>query len=454
MQAKARYFNNVQNPRFRVFSGLKGLNKNVPQVSPLQTSLLLLMCLQVNSTKFHDHVQDVSKLADHLVPVICEVTKMSEAFKEMTTAYQQATKRIDTLEKYRQEDAKRIRFLEERNSELEERIKQVEVTERKYDDIEIKYELLERKVEMLEKENCRLSQENTQIRDTSEKLSLAVIPQNINTTGTLFQQIDNINQQLASKVEVRMLEQQLNNIKEETVTSTSKRYSQMMSEIKSLKEQCNMAMTSSSRGCNNEVVPYEKPLDLIKQVEDKVLEVERTLNILSVHHSELELQLQASLASTHNGAFLWRIPDVLRRIRDAKLGRITSIYSPPFYTGRNGYKMCIRAYLNGDGSGEGTHISIFFVLMRGEYDPLLQWPFEPKVSLILVDQDHKKHLVQTFKPNAQSSSFQRPKTDMNVASGCPEFAELSVLDSTNYSYVKEDVMYIKAIVDTSKIFHP
>ena len=90
--------------------------------------------------------------------------------------------------------------------------------------------------------------------------------------------------------------------------------------------------------------------------------------------------------------------------------------------------------------------------MKGEYDPLLQWPFESEVSLILVDQDHKKHLVQTFKPNAQSSSFQKPKTDMNVASGCPEFADLSILDNT--SYVKDDVMYIKVIVDTSKIFHP
>ena len=195
-----------------------------------------------------------------------------------------------------------------------------------------------------------------------------------------------------------------------------------------------------------------KTMDYIKKAEEKTLEVECTLNILSVHHSELELQLQASLASTHNGAFLWRIPEMRRRICDAKIGRITSIYSPPFYTGRNGYKTCIRAYLNGDGSGEGTHLSIFFVIMRGECDPLLQWPFDHKVSLVLVDQDLKKHLVQTFKPNLQLSSFQRPKSDMNVASGCPEFAKLSVLDDP--SYVKDDVMYIKAIVDTSKIMLP
>ena len=194
---------------------------------------------------------------------------------------------------------------------------------------------------------------------------------------------------------------------------------------------------------------YEmRVMDLEKRVE----ELYRQQAALKTHTSELEMQLQASLASTHNGSFLWRIPDVSRRKRDAIDERITSIYSPPFYTGRNGYKMCIRAYLNGDGSGHTTHLSLFFVLMKGEYDPLLKWPFDYKVSMILVDQNRRKHLVQTFKPTPESSSFQRPQTDMNVASGCPQFAKLSVLDDEDY--VKENVMYIKCIVDTSRIFHP
>ena len=187
-------------------------------------------------------------------------------------------------------------------------------------------------------------------------------------------------------------------------------------------------------------------------VEKKLEEFERQNTMLKVHVSELELQLQASLASTHNGSFLWRIPDVVRRRRDAVEERITSIYSPPFYTGRNGYKMCIRAYLNGDGIGYKTHLSLFFVLMRGEYDPLLKWPFEHKVSLILVDQDHRKHIVQTFKPTPESSSFKRPTSDMNVASGCPQFSKVNVLDEKNY--VKDDIMFIKCIVDVTRIFHP
>ena len=43
-----------------------------------------------------------------------------------------------------------------------------------------------------------------------------------------------------------------------------------------------------------------------------------------------------------------------------------------------------------------------------------------QVSLILVDQEHRKHIVQTFKPTPESSSFKRPTTDMNVASGTVE----------------------------------
>ncbi len=61
-------------------------------------------------------------------------------------------------------------------------------------------------------------------------------------------------------------------------------------------------------------------------------------------------------------------------------------------------------------------------------------------------------MVQTFRPSHESTSFKRPEADMNVASGCPKFAKLSVLDDP--SYVKDDVMYVKCIVDTSKIFHP
>ena len=34
--------------------------------------------------------------------------------------------------------------------------------------------------------------------------------------------------------------------------------------------------------------------------------------------------------------------------------------------------------------GYKTHLSLFFVLMKGEFDALLKWPFDHKISMILV----------------------------------------------------------------------
>ena len=190
----------------------------------------------------------------------------------------------------------------------------------------------------------------------------------------------------------------------------------------------------------------------LSNLEKRYEDIERQVTRLKVHVSEMELQLQASIASTYDGSFMWRIPDIMKHRREAINGQVTSLYSPPFYTAKNGYKMCIRIYLNGDGMGHKTHLSLFFILMKGEFDSLLKWPFDNKVSLILVDQKQRKHIVQTFKPTPESSSFQRPVSDMNVASGCPRFCKLSYLDDE--SYTKDGALFIKCIVDTSRIFHP
>ena len=78
----------------------------------------------------------------------------------------------------------------------------------------------------------------------------------------------------------------------------------------------------------------EKVDGRLGQLEKSFEELAKQTTALKCHAQELEMQLQASLASTHNGSFLWKIPEVARRKRDAIEERITSIYSPPFYTGR------------------------------------------------------------------------------------------------------------------------
>ena len=148
---------------------------------------------------------------------------------------------------------------------------------------------------------------------------------------------------------------------------------------------------------------------------------------------------------TTTGLYVWKVNELARRNREARIGKTVSLYSPPFYTSPHGYRLCLRTYLNGDGSGKGTHVSLFVVLMRAEYDDLLSWPFRHRVSLTLISQadplNPEAAITRKFIPNPESSSFQKPRETFNVASGFPEFAPISVLNDP--SYIRNDTIYFR-----------
>jgi len=85
-----------------------------------------------------------------------------------------------------------------------------------------------------------------------------------------------------------------------------------------------------------------------------------------VRLSEIDLRLQCTETANYEGVLIWKIGEYRQRKLQAVGGRILSLYSQPFYTSRYGYKMCARIYLNGDGVGRGTHLSLFFVVMQVE----------------------------------------------------------------------------------------
>jgi hypothetical protein len=109
--------------------------------------------------------------------------------------------------------------------------------------------------------------------------------------------------------------------------------------------------------------------------------------------------------------------------------------------------MRARLYLDGDGNARRTHLSLFFVLMRGEHDAILQFPFAYKVTFCLYDQTaQQKHIIDSFRPDIKSTSFQRPRSEMNIASGIPKFFPLAIIQQDNNPYVQNDTMFIKVMV--------
>ncbi|XP_041915643.1 TNF receptor-associated factor 2 isoform X2 [Alosa sapidissima] len=185
----------------------------------------------------------------------------------------------------------------------------------------------------------------------------------------------------------------------------------------------------------------------IDSLHNKVRQLERQLTMRDLKLSETEQTLRELQYCTFDGVFVWKIADFSHRRQDALAGRSPALFSPAFYSSKYGYKMCLRLYLNGDGTGRGTHLSLFFVVMRGKYDALLKWPFSQKVTLMLLDQNNREHIIDAFRPDTSSTSFQRPISEMNIASGCPLFCPLAKLASAKNSYVKDDTIFIKAIVD-------
>ena len=190
----------------------------------------------------------------------------------------------------------------------------------------------------------------------------------------------------------------------------------------------------------------------IASLKSRVMKLEGVIRSKNAELEDRDFRLSLIENSNHDGSMIWKIPQFSERKADAVNGKYTSIFSLPFYSGRYGYKMCLRLYIMGDGIGKGTHLSLFFVVMRGEFDTILQWPFTHKVTFKLLNQAGGRGIVDTFQPDPMSSSFRKPKSDMNVSSGCPRFVSHAELERGGF--IVDDTIFIKCMIDTSTIRHP
>ncbi|CAF4972647.1 unnamed protein product [Rotaria sp. Silwood1] len=210
---------------------------------------------------------------------------------------------------------------------------------------------------------------------------------------------------------------------------------------------------------NTNLLEHEDKLQrLIDNVSNLKLSVEEenffyegtipNLEVLNQDLMSLEAKINDTQDVSYDGIFVWKISKVQEKMMDAQSERQPSIYSPPFYSSPIGYKMRLRLYLNGDGNARRTHISLFFVLMRSRNDPILKFPFNYKVTFCLYDQTpQQRHIIDSFRPDIRSSSFQRPRSDMNIASGIPKFFPLTLIQQEGNPYVRNDTIFIKVMID-------
>lgn len=99
---------------------------------------------------------------------------------------------------------------------------------------------------------------------------------------------------------------------------------------------------------------------------------DKTQLMEQIEANQLQEQRIADLEKITKSQLIWRIDDYNRKLKAAKSGEVDTIFSPEFYTSKNGYRLMASACLNGDGKGKGTHLSVFISVVQGEFASFCQ----------------------------------------------------------------------------------
>ena len=186
--------------------------------------------------------------------------------------------------------------------------------------------------------------------------------------------------------------------------------------------------------------------DKLQQVELKFSDKLKQVELECAKRKESELQFSDKLQQVESVAvshqvnsilFTWRIQNFDQSWQAAKEGRREKLESEPFYTSPHKYKMKLVLIPNGEGSAKNTHLSVYVVVMKGEYDAILPWPFLPKVTFTLIDQQEdtsqRENVVMSLKSDpTKVKNFARPVSDENPGRGFPTFVSHEQLQTRRY----------------------
>jgi len=243
-----------------------------------------------------------------------------------------------------------------------------------------------------------------------------------------------------------------------------------------LKELCSAALVScpyKEAGCKHKCPRYNLERHLVDGNHQHTRSMFELIRSQRLQIVDLQRRVDEMTVNS-NGKLLWRIDNFSTRLQQAQLDQQVELKSPCFCTHQHGYKMQLSAFLNGNGSGLNSHLSLYIRVVPGEYDSLLEWPFTHEIIFTIMDQGDpmspkRKPISICLSPDPTWKNFQRPTIDGAVADGgrrgknkssanrddsllgfgYPKFVSQKELKEMNY--LKGNQLFIKAVVDTSRI---
>ncbi|PAA62526.1 hypothetical protein BOX15_Mlig002242g1, partial [Macrostomum lignano] len=180
-------------------------------------------------------------------------------------------------------------------------------------------------------------------------------------------------------------------------------------------------------------------------VDQDAIMLDSNSSIVQQKLNEIEFRLLNLESTNYDGFLVWKVSNFTKRRREAIDKRVISIFSQPFFTRHFGFMFRVRLFLNGNESGEGTHVSVYLVLMQHEFDDIQEWPLKATVSFKMVNLRNRADDVA--KTVRFDSGNQRPsgREDLSVCCGEAKFMSISQLENSD-RFVKNDSFYLEVDV--------
>ncbi|XP_056268320.1 TNF receptor-associated factor 6 [Pseudoliparis swirei] len=184
-----------------------------------------------------------------------------------------------------------------------------------------------------------------------------------------------------------------------------------------------------------------RELTILKETQaGQLTELRRRVSTLEDTVKDLESQ-------QCQGVFVWRLRGFSAHLRSQEAGLPVVEHSPGFYTGRPGYKLCLRLHLQTPSAPRCSNfISLFVHTMQGAFDGQLSWPFQGTIRLAILDQGgEQQHHVEAMETKPDLLAFQRPVIQRNPKGfGYVTFLHLQQLSQR--AFVKDDTLLVRCEV--------
>ncbi|XP_076127684.1 TNF receptor-associated factor 6-like [Alosa pseudoharengus] len=185
-----------------------------------------------------------------------------------------------------------------------------------------------------------------------------------------------------------------------------------------------------------------RQVHLLRELSIQVHSQATQLQDLHRHTAALDDAVQGLKAVPCNGAFTWRVEGFQEHLENHRANRPVVLYSPGFYTGRPGYRLCLRLQLQPPTAPHNpSFLSLFVHTMRGAFDNQVAWPLQGTLKLIILDPVEGLHMTEVMETKPDLLAFQRPTAERNQKGfGYVTFVHLSKLSKR---YMEDDILQVR-----------